>query len=86
VATAHSARSASDTRTIFHALLLASAAWQNEVEWAEWLERQLAEVAIRLPTGEPSKMFLARLQELRKVLKLNLGIHIRAEALASAAN
>ena len=86
VATAHSARSASDTRTIFHALLLASAAWQNEVEWAEWLERQLAEAAIRLPSGEPSRIFLKHLQELKKVLKLNLGIHVRAEALASAAN
>jgi hypothetical protein len=83
---AHSARSASDTRTIFHALLLVSAAWQNEVEWAEWLERQLAEAAIRLPSGEPSRIFLEHLQELKKVLKLNLGIHVRAEALASAAN
>src|SRR5262249_17270225 len=55
VATAHSARLAADTRAIFHALLLASAAWQNEIEWAEWLERQLAEAAIRLPAGDPSK-------------------------------
>ena len=86
VSTAHAARSGSDTGTIFHALLLASAAWQNEAEWAEWLERQLAEVALRLPAGEPSETFLARLQELKKVLKLNLGIHVRAEALASAAN
>jgi hypothetical protein len=86
VAMAHSARSESNIRTIFHALLLASAAWQNEAEWAEWLERQLAETALRLPAGEPSQALFAYLQELKKVLKLNLGIHVRAEALASAAN
>jgi hypothetical protein len=86
VATAPSARSKSETRTLFHALLLASAAWQNEAEWAEWLERQLTETALRLPAGEPSEAFFAHLQELKKVLKLDLGIHVRAEALASAAN
>jgi hypothetical protein len=36
--------------------------------------------------GEPSKIFLLHLQELKKVLKLSLGIHVRAEALASVAN
>ena len=86
VATAHSARSESDTRRIFHALLLASAAWQNEAEWAEWLEKQFTETALRLPAGEPSEAFFAYLQELKKVLKLELGIHVRAEALASAGN
>jgi hypothetical protein len=86
VATAHSARVASDTRLIFHILLLASAAWQNEDEWAEWLERELTETALRLPMGEPSEAFFAYLQELKIVLKLELGIHVRAEALASAAN
>jgi hypothetical protein len=86
VATAHSARSESDTRRIFHALLLASAVWQNEAEWAEWLERRLTETALRLPAGEPLDAFFAYLQELKKVLKLELGIHVRAEALASAAH
>ena len=86
IALAHWARSEFDTRRILQALLLASAALQNEAEWAEWLERQLTEAAFRLPAGEPSKAFFAHLQELKKVLKLNLGIHVRAEALASAAN
>src|SRR5262249_50723345 len=67
VAVAHSSRSASDTRIIFHALLLASAAWQNKAEWAEWLERQFTETALRLPAGEPSEAFFAHLQELKKV-------------------
>lgn len=86
VATAHRAHSGSDTGKILRALVIAGAAFQNEDAWAEWLERQLSEAAIRLPAGEPSKMFLGHLQELKKVLKLNLGIHVRAEALASAAN
>ncbi len=80
------AQSDSDTRKILHALLIASAAFQHEDKWAEWLEKQFTEAAIRLPAGEPSKIFLEHLQEIKKVLKLNLGIHIRAEALASAAN
>jgi hypothetical protein len=83
---AHRACSDSDAGRIFQVLLLASTAFQNEDMWAEWLERQLAEAAFRLPAGEPSKMFLKHLQELKKVLKLSLGIHVRAEALASAAN
>jgi hypothetical protein len=86
IATAHWVHSDAHVRSILQTLLIAGASFASEDEWAEWLERRLAEVAIRLPTGEPSKMFLARLQELKKVLKLNLGIHIRAEALASAAS
>jgi hypothetical protein len=53
-----------DVVRILQALLIAGAAFQNEDEWAEWLERQLAEVAICLPAGEPLKMFLGNLQEL----------------------
>lgn len=86
VATAHWARSGSDVTDILQALLVASAAFQHEEAWATWLERHLTEVATRLPAGEPSRTFLLHLQELKKVLKLNLGIHVRAEALASAAN
>jgi hypothetical protein len=86
IAMAHWAHSDAHVRSLLQTLLIAGAAFASEDEWAEWLERHLTEVAIRLSTGEPSKIFLARLQELKKVLKLNLGIHIRAEALASAAN
>lgn len=86
VALAHRAHSGSDTGKILQALLIAGAAFHHEDAWAEWLERQLTEAAIRLPVGEPSKVFLEHLQELKKVLSLNLGIHVRAEALASAAN
>ncbi len=86
VTMAHQAHSSSETAKILQALLTAGAAFQREDAWAEWLERQLADVAGRLPGDEPSKTLYAHLQELKKVLKLNLGIHVRAEALASAAN
>jgi hypothetical protein len=83
---AHRAHTGPETTKILQALLIAGAAFQHEDAWAKWLEIQLTEVANRLPAGEPSKTFLVHLQELKKVLKLNLGIHVRAEALASAAN
>ena len=86
VGMAHRVHSGSETIAILQALLTASAAFQREDAWAEWLERQLADMASRLPAGEPSRTLFAQLQELKKVLKLQLGIHIRAEALASAAN
>jgi hypothetical protein len=86
VATAHRAQSGTDATKILQALLVASAAFQHEDAWGLWLENQLTEVATRLPVGEPSRTFLMHLQELKKVLKLNFGIHVRAEALASAAN
>jgi hypothetical protein len=86
VGIAHRVHSGSETVDILQALLSAGTAFQGEDAWAEWLERHLTEIAIRLPPGEPSKTLLAHLQELKKVLKLNLGIHVRAEALASAAN
>jgi hypothetical protein len=86
VATAHWAHSGSDATKVLRALLVAGAAFQHEDAWAKWLEGQLTEVAIRLPAGGSSKTFLMHLQELKEVLKLTLGIHVRAEALASAAN
>jgi hypothetical protein len=86
VAATNWAHSGSNAREILHALLIASAAFQDEDKWAEWLEKQLTEAAIRLPAGEPSKVFFEHLQEVKKVLPLKLGIHVRAEAFASAAN
>jgi len=78
---AHRVHSGSETVDILQALLSAGAAFQGEDAWAEWLERQLTEIEIRLPAGEPSKALFAHLQELKQMLKLTLGIHIRAEAL-----
>jgi hypothetical protein len=86
VAMAHRAQTASEAIQILQALLIAGAAFQHEGAWAEWLEGHLTEVATRLPIGEPSIALYAHLQELKKVLNLTSGIHIRAEALASAAN
>jgi hypothetical protein len=86
VSMAHRAHSGSEAVTILQALLIVGVAFQREDAWAKWLERHLTEIAIHLPAGEPSRTLFAHLQELKKVLKLNLGIHVRAEALVSAAN
>jgi hypothetical protein len=86
VGIAHRVHSDSETLDLLQAILSASAAFQREDAWAEWLERQLADMASRLPAGEPSETLFIHLQEVKKVMKLTLGIHVRAEALASAAN
>lgn len=70
---------------IVQALLLASAAYKEESEWTQWLEKQLVDVAYRLPAGEKTKEFLFHMQELKKVLNLKMGITSQAEAIASAA-
>jgi hypothetical protein len=86
VSMAHRAHSGSEAVTILQALLIVCVAFQCEDAWAEWLERQPTDMASCLPAGEPSKALFAHLLELKQMLKLTLGIHIRAEALATAAN
>jgi hypothetical protein len=67
-------------------LFLASASFENEDEWATWLEKQLYEFTIRLPRGEASKVFLEQIQEIKRAIKLGDFIHSRAEAVALATN
>lgn len=67
------------------AIIIASAAYQDEDQWRKWLEEQLTDLAFRLPSGNASKIFLAHLREIKRVIKLALGIHCRAEAIAAAA-
>jgi hypothetical protein len=66
-------------------LLIASAAFEEEGAWAEWLKEQISTLAGLLPAGKASSRLYHELQELKKVTKLDLGITCRAEALASAA-
>ncbi|HYO15811.1 MAG TPA: hypothetical protein VE685_21640, partial [Thermoanaerobaculia bacterium] len=66
------------------ALVIASAAFEEENAWAAWLKEKLSEFAGRLPAGKASALLYHQLQELKKVTKLNLGVYSRAEALASA--
>lgn len=82
---AQAAQSAVQVMVIINALLVAGAAFENEADWAAWLEEQLKKVAGNIPQGETAKAFLQSLEELKKVINLHLGIHTRAEALASAA-
>lgn len=67
-------------------LLIASAAFEEEAPWAEWLEEQLARLAGLLPAGKATSRLYDVLQALKGVMKLHLGITVRAEALASAAS
>jgi len=85
VATSPWTNSEYNAGNIVQALLIASAAFQKESEWAKWLEKQIADVAYRLPAGEKTKDFLLHIQELKKVLNLKMGILSQAEAIASAA-
>lgn len=85
VATSPWTNSEYNAGNIVQALLIASAAFQKESEWAKWLEKQIADVAYRLPAGEKTKNFLLHIQELKKVLNLKMGILSQAEAIASAA-
>jgi hypothetical protein len=65
-------------------LLIASAAFEEEDAWAEWLREQLSRLAGLLPAGKASSRLYHELRELKKVTKLDLGITGRAEVLASA--
>jgi hypothetical protein len=70
---------------VLQALLIAGSGFQNEIDWAIWLEKQLVEVACRLPDAKTAKNFLHYMKELKKVLNLKRGITSQAEAIASAA-
>jgi hypothetical protein len=85
VAGSHLAASENEVETFLQTLLIAGAAFEDEDMWAKWIENHLAEMAWRLPRGNASKAFLAHLQELKKVVKLSLCIHARAEAICSSA-
>ena len=85
VAGSHLATSEHEVRMLLQTLLIAGAAFEEEDIWAEWMENQLAEMAWRLPSSGASKAFLTHLQELKKVVRLSLCIHARAEAICSSA-
>jgi len=77
-------REESDLGMAVGGLLLAAAAFEEEAIWAEWLEKQLFELANRLPAGKMLALFWQHTQELKKIVRLELGIVRRAEAVASA--
>jgi hypothetical protein len=70
---------------VVQGLLIASAAFEEEGTWAEWLKEQLSRLARLLPAGKALSQLYHELQQLKKVTKLELGITSRAEVLASAA-
>ena len=70
---------------VLQVVVFASAAIENEDAWVVWLESRLFDLASCVPAGKCSQALLEQLNELKKVLDLTLGIHSRAEAMASAA-
>ena len=74
-----------EVRTCLNILFIAGAAFEEERTWAKWLEKRLFDLAWRLPSGEVSVALHYQLQQLKRVTKLELGLHRRAEAVASAA-
>jgi hypothetical protein len=79
------ARSPDDVAMMFRILVLASAVFEQDNEWAEWFAGKLSEFAGKLPAGDMSKVFLLHLDEMKRVVPLTLRIHSNAEAIASAA-
>lgn len=71
---------------LFQIILLASAAFENEGEWAAWTSAHLDHLANTLPCGEATMTFYEHLVEVRKVLPIGLAVTSRAEAVAAAAN
>ncbi|HVR09260.1 MAG TPA: hypothetical protein VMW75_14515 [Thermoanaerobaculia bacterium] len=69
---------------LFHSLLIAAAAMQDEAAWAEWLQCRLGELAGHVPAGHAALVYWHHLDFLQRVTKLSLGIGAQAAALASA--
>jgi hypothetical protein len=86
VSGAQVATSEPQVATLLRCLLAAGGAFEDEREWAEWIEEQLTQIALSLPRGEPARAFLTHIAELKRAVDLSLCIHGRAEALASVAN
>lgn len=86
LARAPSAQSGEKVLAIFHILLFASAAFEQEDEWSHWIEEQLAGLAYRLPQGEATRTLLEHMDEIKRVLPLERSICSRAEAVVSSAN
>ena len=85
VTSSHLAATENEVGMYLQTLLFAGAAFEDEGLWAEWIEEQLAEMAWCLPNANTLKALFGHLQELKKVVKLSLCIHARAEAICSSA-
>ncbi|MDT3775992.1 hypothetical protein PJI16_00260 [Nitrospira sp. MA-1] len=86
LAKAPHAQSAEKALKILHILLFASAAFECEDEWSDWIAEQLADLAYRLPQGEATRTLLEHLEQIKRVLPVERSICSRAEAVASSAN
>jgi hypothetical protein len=81
----YEATSENQVEYIIRGILLAGSAFADEHEWAVWLEEQFTKIASILPYGKMAEVFLNHLAEIKKVIRLDMRILGRAEAIASAA-
>lgn len=72
--------------SILHALIVTSAAFESEAEWAFWIREQFERLAHSLPAGEASKTLRQNLSEIKRVTPISSSITSRAEAIAAAAS
>lgn len=72
--------------SILHAILLASAAFENEDEWSSWTREQLISLSYNLPAGEATETLREHISEIKKVLPIGILICSPAEAICSAAS
>jgi len=84
VSYSHLCRSDEEVARILRLLLLASASFEDERVWSEWLENQLTQLASQLPAARAAYLRL-EFGDLRKALPWTQGILSRAVAVASAA-
>lgn len=85
VSGSHDNTPAADVVSLLHCVIVAASAFETQRESAEWLEQKLTQIATRLRRGEPTRVFLQHLVELKTVIEGELCVHGRAEALACAA-
>jgi hypothetical protein len=85
VSGSHDETPAADVVSLLHCVIVAASAFETQRESADWLEQKLTQIATRLRRGEPTRVFLQHLVELKTVIEGELCVHGRAEAFACAA-
>ncbi|HEY6323737.1 MAG TPA: hypothetical protein VJA16_19525, partial [Thermoanaerobaculia bacterium] len=78
-------RQPTEVPKLFHTLVIAAAAHQDEPDCATWLGARLAELAGRIPAGSLSVVYWHCLEALSLVTNVGLRIADRALAIAAAA-
>jgi hypothetical protein len=86
IALAPRVREATDMSRLFHTLVIAAAAVEDETNWAAWLSARLNDLADRIPPGRPALVYWHCLDAIRVLTNVELRVSDpAASAIASAA-